>query len=84
MMLPSVTAAEITKIKSDLPVEIKEVHDQDWYYASLPKISATEKGKAPLEEADTVKGNPAREMVQLTCADVDSLVQLRQQCQAPC
>ncbi|KZV36877.1 hypothetical protein F511_18050 [Dorcoceras hygrometricum] len=60
MMLPSVTAAEITKIKSDLPVEIKEVHDQDWYYASLPKISATEKGKVPLEEADTVKGNPAR------------------------
>ncbi|KZV36069.1 cell division control protein 2C [Dorcoceras hygrometricum] len=79
MMLPSVTAAEITKMKSDLPVEIKEVHDQDWYYASLPKISATEKGKAPLEEADTVKGNPAREMVQLICADVYFLVQLRQQ-----
>ncbi|KZV30690.1 hypothetical protein F511_19483 [Dorcoceras hygrometricum] len=48
MMLPSVTAAEITKIKSDLPVEIKEVHDQDWYYASLPKISATEKRKGAL------------------------------------
>ncbi|KZV33394.1 hypothetical protein F511_38513 [Dorcoceras hygrometricum] len=30
MMLPSVTAAEITKIKSDLPVKFKEVHDQDW------------------------------------------------------
>ncbi|KZV35392.1 zinc finger family protein [Dorcoceras hygrometricum] len=110
MMLPSVTATEITKIKSDLPVEIKEVHDQDWYYASLPKISdqideelmtlddllmqisddmmlplskisATEKGKAPLEEADTVKGNSAREMVQLICAYVDFLVQLRQQAQ---
>ncbi|KZV54823.1 hypothetical protein F511_36450 [Dorcoceras hygrometricum] len=79
MMLPSVTAAEITKIKSDLPVEIKEVHDQNWYYSSLPKISATEKGKAPLEEADTVKGNPAREMVQLICADVDFLIQMRQQ-----
>ncbi|KZV14041.1 hypothetical protein F511_44551 [Dorcoceras hygrometricum] len=79
MMLPSVTAAEITKIKFDLPVEIKEVHDQDWYYASLPKISATEKGKAPLEEADTVKGNPAREMVELIYADMDFLVQMRDQ-----
>ncbi|KZV30999.1 hypothetical protein F511_18103 [Dorcoceras hygrometricum] len=39
----------------------------------------TEKGKALLEEADTVKGNPAREMVQFICADVDFLVQLRQQ-----
>ncbi|KZV49117.1 beta-galactosidase 13-like [Dorcoceras hygrometricum] len=79
MMHPSVTAAEITKIKSDLPVKFKEVYDQDWYYVSLPKISATEKGKAPLEEAYTVKGNPAREMVQLIYADVDFLVQLRQQ-----
>ncbi|KZV39562.1 TMV resistance protein N-like [Dorcoceras hygrometricum] len=79
MVLSSVTAAEITKTKSDFPVKFKEVHDQDWYYASLPKISATEKGKAPLEEADTVNGNPASEMVQLICADVDFLVQLRQQ-----
>ncbi|KZV34501.1 hypothetical protein F511_27303 [Dorcoceras hygrometricum] len=81
MMLLSVTADEITKIKSDLPVEMKEVNDQDWYYASLPKISATKKGKAPLEEADTVKGNPSREMVQLICADVDFLVQMLQQAQ---
>ncbi|KZV49478.1 ribonuclease H protein [Dorcoceras hygrometricum] len=52
MMLPSVTAAEITKIMSDLPVKIKKVQEHDWYYANLPEISATEKGKAPLEEAD--------------------------------
>ncbi|KZV37784.1 hypothetical protein F511_23880 [Dorcoceras hygrometricum] len=81
MMLPSVTAVEITKIMSDLPVEIKEVQEQDWYYANLPKISATEKGKAPLEEADIVKGNPAREMVELICADVNFLVQMRDQAQ---
>ncbi|KZV38406.1 hypothetical protein F511_27708 [Dorcoceras hygrometricum] len=62
MMLPSVTAAEVTKIKFGLSVEINEVHDKDWYYASLPQISATDKGKEPLEEADVVKGNPAREM----------------------
>ncbi|KZV40461.1 cell division control protein 2 [Dorcoceras hygrometricum] len=79
MMLPSVTAAEITKIMSDLPVKIKEVQEHDWYYANLPKIYATEKGKAPLEEADPVKGNPAREMVELICADVNFLVQMRDQ-----
>ncbi|KZV21385.1 hypothetical protein F511_18551 [Dorcoceras hygrometricum] len=79
MMLPSVTAAEITKIISDLPVKIKEVQEHDWYYANLPKISTTEKGKAPLEEADPVKGNPAREMVELICADVNFLVQMRDQ-----
>ncbi|KZV54160.1 Galactomannan galactosyltransferase [Dorcoceras hygrometricum] len=66
MRLPSVTAAEVTKIKSGLPVEIHEVQDKDWYYASLPKISAHDKGKKPLEADDVVKGNPAREMVQET------------------
>ncbi|KZV45268.1 hypothetical protein F511_16851 [Dorcoceras hygrometricum] len=79
MMLPSVTAVEITKIMSDLPVKINEVQEHDWYYANLPKISATEKGKAPLEEADPVKGNPTREMVELICADVNFLVQMRDQ-----
>ncbi|KZV15555.1 structural maintenance of chromosomes protein 3 [Dorcoceras hygrometricum] len=79
MMLPSVTAPEITKIMSYLPVKIKEVQEHDWYYANLPKISATEKGKAPLEEADPVKGNPAREMVELICADVNFLVQMSDQ-----
>ncbi|KZV27920.1 hypothetical protein F511_31785 [Dorcoceras hygrometricum] len=79
MMLPSVTAAEKTKIKFGLTVEIHEVQDTDWHYASLPKISAHDKGKKPLEEDDVVKGNPAREMVQLICGDVEFLVQLREQ-----
>ncbi|KZV32763.1 pentatricopeptide repeat-containing protein mitochondrial [Dorcoceras hygrometricum] len=69
MMLPSVTAAEVTKIKFGLTVEIHEVQDTDWYYASLPKISAHDKGKKLLEADDVVKGNPAREMVQLICGD---------------
>ncbi|KZV30025.1 hypothetical protein F511_33398 [Dorcoceras hygrometricum] len=79
MMLPSVTAAEVTKIKFGLPLEIHEVQDKDWYYASLPKISAHDKGKKPLEADDVVKGNPAREMVQLIYGDVEFLVQLREQ-----
>ncbi|KZV56230.1 golgin candidate 5 [Dorcoceras hygrometricum] len=50
MMLPSVTAAEITKIRL---------------------------GKVILEEDEPVKGNPAREMVELICGDVEFLVRLR-------
>ncbi|KZV32676.1 hypothetical protein F511_21223 [Dorcoceras hygrometricum] len=79
MMLPSVTAAKVTKIKFGLSVEINEVQNKDCYYVSLPQISATDKGKEPLEEVDVVKGNPAREMVLLICGDVEFLVQLREQ-----
>ncbi|KZV41531.1 hypothetical protein F511_32373 [Dorcoceras hygrometricum] len=60
----AISAAEITKIKFGLTVKINEVQDKDWYYASLPQISATNKGKEPLEEVDVVKGNPAREKSQ--------------------
>ncbi|KZV53986.1 hypothetical protein F511_41841 [Dorcoceras hygrometricum] len=63
MMLPSVSAAEITNIKYGLTMKINEVQDKDWYYASLPTISANDKGKEPLEAADVVKGKPAREIV---------------------
>ncbi|KZV16417.1 hypothetical protein F511_30990 [Dorcoceras hygrometricum] len=79
MMLPSVSAAEVTKIRLGSSIEINEVHDSDWYYASLPRISTHDKGKEPLEEDEPVKGNPAREMVELICGDVEFLVQLRDQ-----
>ncbi|KZV46629.1 patatin-like protein 2 [Dorcoceras hygrometricum] len=75
----AITAAEVTKTKFGLTVEIHEVQDTNWYYASLPKISTLDKGKKPLEADDVVKGNPAREMVQLICGDVEFLVQLREQ-----
>ncbi|KZV30378.1 hypothetical protein F511_35038 [Dorcoceras hygrometricum] len=65
MMLPSVTAAEVTKIRLGSSIAINEVQDSDWYYSSLPRISIHDKGKEPLEEVDIVKGNPAREMVAL-------------------
>ncbi|KZV58550.1 cell division control protein 2C-like [Dorcoceras hygrometricum] len=47
----------------------------------LPSVTVAEdhKGKEPLEEDEPVKGNPAREMVELICGDVDFLVQLRNQ-----
>ncbi|KZV52060.1 hypothetical protein F511_19404 [Dorcoceras hygrometricum] len=79
MMLPSVTAAEVTKIRLGSSIAINEVQDRDWYYASIPRIYIHDKGKEPLKEVDIVKGNPAREMVALICGDVEFLVQLRDQ-----
>ncbi|KZV18408.1 hypothetical protein F511_19184 [Dorcoceras hygrometricum] len=77
MMLPSVTAAEITKIRLGESISINEVKEHDLYFASLPRISLHDKGKENLEEDEPVKGNPARETVALICRDVDFLVQLR-------
>ncbi|KZV52040.1 hypothetical protein F511_43091 [Dorcoceras hygrometricum] len=37
-MLPSVTVAEITKIRLGESINIQEVQDRDVYYASLPRI----------------------------------------------
>ncbi|KZV46139.1 hypothetical protein F511_13965 [Dorcoceras hygrometricum] len=53
MMLPSLTAAEPTKIKFCRGIEIRGVEAGDWYKENLPKIAATDKGKKPLEEPDT-------------------------------
>ncbi|KZV22340.1 hypothetical protein F511_20437 [Dorcoceras hygrometricum] len=79
MMLPSVTAAEVTKIRLAESIAINEVQERDWYYSNLPRISTHDKGKEPLEEDEPVKGNPARETVELICRDIDFLVQLHDQ-----
>ncbi|KZV29075.1 hypothetical protein F511_42777 [Dorcoceras hygrometricum] len=76
MLLPSVTAAEITKIRLGESISINEVQERDLYYASLPRISTLDKGKEILEEDEPVKGNPTRETVELICGDVEFLVQL--------
>ncbi|KZV15662.1 P-ATPase family transporter: calcium ion [Dorcoceras hygrometricum] len=70
MMLPSLTAAEPTKIKFCCGIEIRGVEAGDWYKANLPKIAATDKGKKPLEEPDTVKGHSA----QTSANQIDFLV----------
>ncbi|KZV21322.1 hypothetical protein F511_24503 [Dorcoceras hygrometricum] len=44
-----------------------------------PKIPATDKGKALLQERDPVNGNPVQEQFSLIVSDVDLLVQLREQ-----
>ncbi|KZV26676.1 splicing factor 3B subunit 1-like [Dorcoceras hygrometricum] len=75
MMMPSIIAAEPTKIKFGQGIEIREV---DLYKASLPRIAADDKGKEHLV-VDTIQGHPAREIFSLICADIDFLVQLREQ-----
>ncbi|KZV39405.1 hypothetical protein F511_15662 [Dorcoceras hygrometricum] len=57
MMLPSVLAAEPTKIKFVLGISILRVADGDLYKESPPKIALTDKGKAPFVEAGIVKGH---------------------------
>ncbi|KZV39246.1 zinc finger-containing glycine-rich RNA-binding protein [Dorcoceras hygrometricum] len=79
VMLPSVTAAKITKIRFGGSIHINEVRERDVYLASLPRISIHDKGKAILEEDEPVRGNPAREMVELICGDIEFLVRLRDQ-----
>ncbi|KZV21373.1 Splicing factor 3B subunit [Dorcoceras hygrometricum] len=77
VMLPSVTAAEFTRIKFAHDIKIPEVNQGDWYKANLPRIATSDKGKAPLVE-DQAKGHPAREMFSLISADTDFLVKLRE------
>ncbi|KZV39390.1 protein PLASTID MOVEMENT IMPAIRED 2 [Dorcoceras hygrometricum] len=75
--LPS-AGVEITKITLGETITIPGVNEGDWNKASLPKISATDKGKAPLQDRDPVKGNPIKEQFSLILADIEVLVQLRE------
>ncbi|KZV32032.1 dystroglycan-like [Dorcoceras hygrometricum] len=79
MLLPSITATEITKIRVGESISINEVRERDVYLASLPRISIHDKGKAILEDDEPVRGNPAREMVELICGDIEFLVRVRDQ-----
>ncbi|KZV35755.1 hypothetical protein F511_36004 [Dorcoceras hygrometricum] len=76
MLLPSFTAVEITKIRLGESLNIREVQEHDFYFASFPRISMHDKGKEIFEEDEPVKGNPAREMVALIRGDVEFLVRL--------
>ncbi|KZV20874.1 hypothetical protein F511_40487 [Dorcoceras hygrometricum] len=69
--LPS-AYVEITKIILGKTISIPGVNEGDWYKASLPKIPAADKGKAPLLERDPVKGNPIKEQFSLILADIEA------------
>ncbi|KZV31424.1 hypothetical protein F511_07989 [Dorcoceras hygrometricum] len=77
LSLPSSTW-EVTKIQFGKSITIRGVNEGDWYKTSLPKIPAAAKGKAPLQERDPIKGNPAKEIFLLICADIEILVQIRE------
>ncbi|KZV50184.1 hypothetical protein F511_22626 [Dorcoceras hygrometricum] len=76
--LPS-AGVEITKIILGQTVYIPGVDEGDWYKAILPKIHPEEKGKEPLQLKNPAKGKPPQEHYSLICADIDLLVQLREQ-----
>ncbi|KZV18299.1 hypothetical protein F511_25403 [Dorcoceras hygrometricum] len=79
LLLPSITAVELTKIWLGEFLNFGDVQRGDLYSASLPRISSLDKGKGILVEDEPVSGNPAREIVELICTDVDFLVILRDQ-----
>ncbi|KZV27977.1 hypothetical protein F511_06452 [Dorcoceras hygrometricum] len=70
--LPS-TNVGITPITLGTTISILGVHEGYWYKAGLPKIPATDKGRAPLHERDPVKGNPIKEQFSLIVADINLL-----------
>ncbi|KZV18935.1 hypothetical protein F511_24438 [Dorcoceras hygrometricum] len=76
--LPS-AEVEVTKIQLGKLISIPGVDEGDWYNASLPKIPATDKGKAPLQIRDPIKGNPVKDQLFLILADIEVLVRLREQ-----
>ncbi|KZV58678.1 hypothetical protein F511_24319 [Dorcoceras hygrometricum] len=79
MLLPSITATDITKIQLGESVSITEVRECDVHLTSLPRISTHDKGKAILEGDEPIRGNPARELVELICGDIEFLVRIRDQ-----
>ncbi|KZV19393.1 hypothetical protein F511_04254 [Dorcoceras hygrometricum] len=70
---------EITPITLGKSISIPGVDEGDWYKASLPKINPEEKGKAPLQYRDPIKGKPPKEIFSLLLADIEGLVQLQEQ-----
>ncbi|KZV51433.1 hypothetical protein F511_37532 [Dorcoceras hygrometricum] len=68
MMLPSVTAAEITKIRLGESINILGVQEHDLFYDSLPRISIHDKGKEIL-----VEDEPKAVIAQGISVDTESL-----------
>ncbi|KZV34311.1 hypothetical protein F511_28013 [Dorcoceras hygrometricum] len=75
--LPS-AGVEISNITMGKDIKIPGVDERSWYLANLPKIKPEDMGKKPLEEKDPVKGHPVKEQILLILADIECLVQLRE------
>ncbi|KZV50732.1 hypothetical protein F511_09259 [Dorcoceras hygrometricum] len=79
MLLPSITATEITKIRLGEFFSTNEVQERDVHLTSLPRISTHDTWKAILEEDEPIRGNPASELVELICGDIEFLIRIRDQ-----
>ncbi|KZV36928.1 hypothetical protein F511_16623 [Dorcoceras hygrometricum] len=66
MLLPSITATEITKIRLGELFSTNEVQERDVHLTSLPRISSHDKGKAILEEDEPIRGNPSTDILSLS------------------
>ncbi|KZV16510.1 zinc finger CCCH domain-containing protein 19-like [Dorcoceras hygrometricum] len=77
MLLPSITATEITKIRLGESISITKVRQCDIYPASLPRISIHDKGKAiffnKLTNFDALLALKEKEKLMLEWAETDSL-----------
>ncbi|KZV52508.1 dystroglycan-like [Dorcoceras hygrometricum] len=55
LMLPSITAVELTKIRLGESLNFGDVQERDLYSASLPRISSHDNGKGILVEDESVR-----------------------------
>ncbi|KZV41535.1 hypothetical protein F511_06573 [Dorcoceras hygrometricum] len=75
MLLPSISAPEISKIRLGESVSITEVRERDVYLTSLPRISTHDKGKAILDvksKRETYAGVGGDRFVSNGCEDKGS------------
>ncbi|KZV52963.1 hypothetical protein F511_34817 [Dorcoceras hygrometricum] len=70
---------EKAKAGSKSFVQIQQRHGSKKVKSEWKKINPANKGKAPLQERDPVKGNPVNEQLLLIVADIELLVNLREQ-----
>ncbi|KZV30417.1 hypothetical protein F511_13001 [Dorcoceras hygrometricum] len=77
-VIPTVGEKTSTDEAMTLEEILLTIPDGDWYKASLPKIPAADKGKAPLLERDPIKGISTKESLSLIIANINLLVQLRE------
>ncbi|KZV41507.1 dystroglycan-like [Dorcoceras hygrometricum] len=75
MLLPSISAPEISKIRLGESVSLTEVRERDVYLTSLPRISTHDKGKDILKEDEPIQGNPAHDLN--TLSNFDALLALK-------
>ncbi|KZV45838.1 hypothetical protein F511_32274 [Dorcoceras hygrometricum] len=72
-------SSKVPMVEKDIVKAVGSNHTEEEHMSidDLILISTHDKRKEPLEENEPVRGNPAKETVELICGDFDFLVQLR-------